>query len=251
MACVLRLRTLVLSTTVFLVLACGSEAIPATSPPQVPVTPATATLESTATPQPTHSPTTQPPATGARLFEGNTQHLLNPSAATEAGLAIDQMLEGDYEAALVHLRKAKKLEGSPSSVLEAYTGIVYGRMGQNDLAVDHHSRAIAIEDSISNRMNRAGAYRRNGQCDKTIEDAQAVLGFQHVERDDVQAAVQARLLLMECYITQGQDDLALEHVIDAVKLAERHGYEEAVPGDWNETVATLLAWSREGPSRTP
>lgn len=67
----------------------------------------------------------------------------------------------------------------------------------------------------------------------------------------VQAAVQARLLLMECYIIQEQDDLALEHVIDAVKLAERHGYKDAVPGDWNATVATLLAWSRGGPSRTP
>ena len=175
-ACALRLRTLVLFMSVFLVLACGSETIPATSPPQAAATPATAILESTATPQPTHSPTTQPPAAGARLFEGDKQHLINPSAAAEARLAIDQMLEGDYEAALEHLLKAKALEGSPSSVLEAYTGIVYGRMGQNDLAVNHHSRAIAIEDSTSNRMNRAGAYRRNGQCGKTIEDAQSGSG---------------------------------------------------------------------------
>ena len=239
-----------------LTLACGpyttppisaTESAPVSSPAPTKVP----TLAPVSTPPPTFLPTIDAPAVGTRLFEGAAYHLLRPTAAAEARLAISRIIEGEYEAALGHLRKAKAFEGSPSSVLESYIGIVYGRMGRNVLAADYHSRAIAISDSISNRMNRAGAYRRNGQCDRTIADAQAVLGFQHVEQDDFRAAVQARLLLMDCYIVQEQDALALEHVVAAVKLAEKHGYSDAIPGDWNGTVVTLLAWSREEPSPTP
>lgn len=45
------------------------------------------------------------------------------------------MMEGNYEAAFGHLQEAIAIEGSPSSVLRSYFGLVYGRMGEYDRAL--------------------------------------------------------------------------------------------------------------------
>lgn len=98
-------------------------------------------------------------------------------------------------------------------------------------------------------MNRAGIHYRTGHCDETTEDAQAALEFSQVEQNAPHLAVQARVLLLYCFAELDQPDMALDHLIDTVEVAERYGYEGAVPWDWNATVESLLVWSREGDLR--
>ena len=101
-------------------------------------------------------------------------------------------------------------------------------MGEYDLAIQHLSKAIEIDDATIDRVNRSLAYLHAGQCDAAVRDAkgaalatapQSVVGF-HTD-------AAANNLLADCYELEGDFLSALQHLEAAIAIVEENSYPES------------------------
>ena len=110
----------------------------------------------------------------------------------------------------------------------------YARLGKNEPAIRHLSKAIEIKDSALRRNNRGEIYMITGQCDKASEDAKAALAMESIREYGFHTDVEANLILATCNYNQGQYMLALQHTESAIEISIREGYTN------EETAATRI-----------
>ena len=194
----------------------------------------TYTPVATATPRPTYTPyPTNAAATGdfaVAEVDGSTEWLFG--AARDAyDKGQEQFSNGEYEAAIASFKEAQQHRGKPSEVLENWIGLAYDALGKYDIAIVHHSNAIAINDDAINRANRAGSYINNAQCEPAIRDAQAALAKEPATGEGFSTDAEANLVLASCYYEQSKYLQALQHADASIKIANDHQYavSEIVP----------------------
>ena len=100
--------------------------------------------------------------------------------------------------------KARSHHGKPSVVLEEWIALAYYVLEQYDIAIAHHSKAIAINDNATSRVNRAFSYRDNAQCELAVVDAKAALVQEPATGAGYSTDVDANFLLAWCYYEQGK-----------------------------------------------
>ena len=114
--------------------------------------------------------------------------------------------------------------GKPSSVLESWTGVAFQSLGDHDQAIIHFTKAIEIEDSAANRVNRATSYLETERCDLAINDAHQALGMTPQYTEGSHTDAEAYIILSTCHIVGGDLIRGVVHLKTAVELAEEHGY---------------------------
>ena len=224
---------LLLACLIFFVVACQSES-PTSTPrptytPYPTYTPApTPTPEPTATARPTpteaSSPTatprprrpvtyTPPTITLVRIGETSTPEPTEEfpvygigdkeyfSAAVmariEEGLRLYE--DGRYTSAIGKFKQALTAHGEPSSVLENRIGLAYDALGQYEMAIEHYTNSIEIEDSSIDRVNRSLGYFYMDQCDKAMEDAKVALALEPEFTRGYHTDAEANTIISHCY----------------------------------------------------
>ena len=153
--------------------------------------------------------------------------------AAETGRQAEEAFErGNYQKAIKKFMETQRHHGKPSAVMEERIALSYMRLGKNEAAIPHLSKAIEIEDSALRRNIRGSIYMTSGQCDKASENARAALAMEPIKEDGSHTDVEANMILGICNHRQGQYMLALQHAESAIEIAIREGYTN------EETAAT-------------
>jgi tetratricopeptide (TPR) repeat protein len=108
---------------------------------------------------------------------------VNPAAAAESSAACDrsvqQILRGNYDAALRQLNGAKTSGGAPAEV-ENLRGLALLLDGDTAKALVSFDKALALQPSLQPaRFNRALAFLRKGDSAKAAADLEKVFADEH------------------------------------------------------------------------
>ena len=145
--------------------------------------------------------------------------------------------KGENEAALAAFKEAQEHHGKPSVVLDSWTGLSYHALGRYDIAIQHYSRAIEIEDTASQRTNRATSYTEKSECDLAITDAKAALTMEPESNPGFHTDAQANFILAQCYLIQGWPQRALQHAEASLVIANENQH--------SETEIAILTMTRD------
>lgn len=189
----------------------------------------TYTPAATATPRPTYTPYPNSAVASGDFtvaeVDGSTGWIFG-AAADAYARGQEQFSNGEYEAAIASFKEAKRRLGKPSDVLESRIGVSYDALERYDIAIVHHSNAIAISDDAVNRVNRAISYFNNSQCDLAIIDAKGALGKEHTSGEGYSTDAEANFVLAWCYSVQGKYLQALQHADAGIAIANDYQYAE-------------------------
>ena len=156
---------------------------------------------------------------------GPSNYFIGPAlTAFERGL--EQFNNGQYEDAIASFKEAQHHHSTPSSALESWIGNSYDATGQYDLAIQHHSNAIAIDNSSLDHINRAYSYFKNNDCGPAITDAKTALTMKPEVDQGSHTDAEANWILAFCYHAQNDFTLALQHAEAAISIAKKHQYSE-------------------------
>ena len=183
-----------------------------------------------ATPRPTYTPYPNSAAASNDFsvteIDGSTEWLFG--AASDAyDKGQEQFADGEYKAAIYSFKEAQRHRGKPSEILESWIGLAYHALEQYDMAITHHSNAIAINDDAVNRVNRAASYWGNSQCELAISDAQAALAKEMATGEGFNSDAEANFVLVGCYYEQSKYFQALQHADAGIAIANDHQYVES------------------------
>ena len=131
---------------------------------------------------------------------------------------------GQYRASITSFTKALRLHGEPSATLENRIAAAYDVLERYDVAIRHYSKALAIEDTALDRVNRGAAYMNNAQCVPAVFDANAALAMDPTRSPGFHSDAEAYLVLAVCNQSEGNSVAALQDLDAAIKVAEEHGY---------------------------
>ncbi len=95
--------------------------------------------------------------------------------------------------------------------LQNRIGTSYLFLGQNEVAIQHFTNAIELEDNAPDRIIRSFLHREIGNCTEAIEDAKAALALEPTATPGYHTAAEANFLLAICYAQQEKYLLALQH----------------------------------------
>ena len=191
------------------------------------------TLTGTPTPKPTHTPVPLIPAgtTSAlptptispeRFMRAGKSQRFRGETAAALGRGEEAFAQAQYQAALEGFLETQHLHGEPSAVLQSWIGHSYKALGQHNQAIQHYTNAIELEDRAVNRTNRGILYKETGQCSLAIEDAKAALTMEPATGEGSHTDIEANIILVGCYIQQGNNLSALQHADAAYALATKH-----------------------------
>ena len=207
-----------------LAVACSGLAIPSTPRP-------------TYTPYPTFTPVPTPAST-IEYFETGVGEYFTDRTAIAFDRGREQFKAGEFQSAVASFKEAQQYHDKPSTVLENRIGLAYDYWGLYDLAIEHYSNAIAIEDDALDRLNRSRAYVEQSQCDMAIADAKAALTMEPETIRGFHTDVEANVVLVTCYQYYGDYMAALQHLDAGIAIGEEHHYEEA-------NLIKMRAWRDE------
>ena len=156
---------------------------------------------------------------------------LTAQEALEEGIALEQA--GQHHEALAALQRAQRLFGGTSATTESWMGFVYESLGNLPTAIDHHTNAIALDDTALARVLRADAFLESNNCASAEADAHVVLRKPPETSPAFHSHVEAQWLLALC---ASDDQAALSHAQDAHRGAQSHGYSQA---DLEEMAALI------------
>ncbi len=229
----MRFAVVLMAVAVLTLVACGVSEAPATSTPRPTYTPyPTPTPAPTATPRPTYTPyattaraTVTPTNAPDYVLVGDMDYF-GPDAYRLVEEGTEHFESGRYEAAIESFKEAIRAHTRPSAVLENRIGLAYSYMEEPDLAIQHFSNAIEIEDTSTDRVNRGLAYLMVGQCDAAVTDAKAALAMAPESVVGFHTDAEANTLLANCYELEGDLLAALQHLEAAIAIAEENSYLE-------------------------
>ena len=145
------------------------------------------------------------------------------SAALAQGIALTE--SGNFNEALTELARAQKLHGGRSAQAESWMGFVQEDLGNAPQAIQHHSNALALEDSAYHRINRAWAHVVNGDAESARNDATAALDRSPETTPGYDSETEAHWILALTEEAQENHQEALQHAHTASELARANGYE--------------------------
>ena len=167
-----------------------------------------------ALPTPTINPKTFHRAGKKHWFTGDTAEAVERGKETFA--------QGKYQEALEEFLEAQRLHGEPSAALQSRIGNSYSALGQSKAAIRHFTNAIELEDTAIYRTNRGNLYVETRQCSLAIEDAKTALAMEPATGEGSHTDIEANIILVGCYIQQGNHLSALQHADAAYALATKH-----------------------------
>ncbi len=176
---------------------------------------------------PTYTPYSNTSAAPNKVHEVGAEEWFIGEALVAVEKGKEMFRIGLYENAVIAFKEAQSHHGEPSSVLENWIALSYDALENYDLAIQHHSYAIALGDDAINRANRGASYLNNLQCEPAMVDAEAALTMAPKSTDGYHTDAEANTILATCYYLQ--DDLlpALQHADAALALARGSNYTEA------------------------
>ena len=131
----------------------------------------------------------------------------------------DLFYQGRYEEALEEFKKAQETRlAGQSWVLENWIAITYRVLGDHEKAIEHHTIAIGIKDSGTNRIGRAGSYAQTGQWHLAVTDAEAALAMEAEQTEYLHTHAEAHVLLANWYTVQGEVSLTYDHASKALAI---------------------------------
>ena len=92
------------------------------------------------------------------------------------------------------------------------------------LAIDHFSKALAIEDDAVDRVNRSQAYLQMSRCAEAATDAESALSLEPRMGVGYHTSAEAFSILASCHAYNGDFEVAAQHLETAIALAEQHQY---------------------------
>ena len=194
------------------------------------------TRRPTYTPYPTFTPVTAVPtqiplySTLAPTVDPNAfkemagQEWLFGSAWTEFENGRTLMNNGDYQGAIAAFSRAQVHHGEPSVTLENWTGLAFQGLNDHRQAINHLTKAIEIEDSATNRINRATSYFETERCDLAINDANQALGMTPEYTEGLHTDAEAHTILGTCHIVRGDPALGIFHLKTGLEVAKENRY---------------------------
>ena len=162
------------------------------------------------------------------LIEGNAPPSSNPAPSEpeptaettlDQGIALAQA--GQYQKALTALQNAQRLFGGTSALSETWMGFVHEYLGNYPTAIEHHSKAISLDDTATYRIARANALFTSNDCPSAEADARIVLRRTPQTFTAFHSHVEAHWLLALC-LTDDQE--ALSHAREAHRGAQSNAY---------------------------
>ena len=111
-----------------------------------------------------------------------------------------------------------------SGGLQRRIGASYLIIGQKEVAIQHFTNAIELEDNAPDRIIQAFLQREIGNCTEAIEDAKAALALESKATAGYHTAAEANFILASCYAQQEKYLLALQHAEASLAIAEEHTY---------------------------
>ena len=133
------------------------------------------------------------------------------------------------------------IHGKPSSVLEGRIGFAYTALGEDSLAIEHFSNALAVRESALAYLNRGYAYLDLSRCDLAVIDAEASLSLEPVIDIGFHSSAEAFAILALCHAYNGDFQAAVQHAEVAMSLAEQYQYPAEDLANWNDV---LIEWSQ-------
>ena len=215
----MRTMILIVAGLLTLAMACSFTGTPTPRPTYTPYptyTPAPLIPVGTtsALPTPTINPKTFHRAGKKHWFTGDTAEAVERGKETFA--------QGKYQEALEEFLEAQRLHGEPSAALQSRIGNSYSALGQSKAAIRHFTNAIELEDTAIYRTNRGNLYVETRQCSLAIEDAKTALAMEPATGEGSHTDIEANIILVGCYIQQGNHLSALQHADAAYALATKH-----------------------------
>ena len=197
------------------------------------------------TPQPSFTSTSAPevtqppnPARISDITDGQQPEWFFGDAllAFEKGKHLSQ--QGLHHKAIQAFKSAQQLHGKPSAVTENRIGMSYQLLAQHEIAIEHFSKALNIEESPTDRVNRATSHLALGQCDLAINDAQSALAQDTQQGQGVHTDAQAHIVLGGCHLQQDDPDTSLPHLQKALSIAKDHEYPHDDLASFHHLTAT-------------
>lgn len=165
---------------------------------------------------------TEPPpgGGGTELDHGGEQ--LTRGAALAYALGMERLAAGLHEDALDSFLEALELQDEPSPLLETRAATMLQQLGRHPEAVEHLDRAIGVHDSANLRARRAWAHRETGDCTAAAADAEAGIRIP-LPDPTAHSHAEARLILAECRLEDGDAEQSLRDARAALEEARRAG----------------------------
>ena len=210
----------------------------------------TATPRPTYTPYPTFTPEAstagsptemegQESAPGEYVEIGGQKDWFFGTALFHAEKGMSEFRGENYLAAIESLEEAQRHRDKPSAVLNSWMGLAYQALGRYQEAVRHHTTAIKIEDSVSERTNRGHAYLLQGVCELAIADAKAALAMEPQSVMGLHTDAEANYILGNCLAYDGEYLLALQHAEAALEISRENNYQGEYLAD-RESLVTQI-----------
>ena len=91
-------------------------------------------------------------------------------------------------------------------------------------AIEHYSKAIALNDRADARVGRALAYSQIEDCPTANVDSRIALTLPSVAWSQYHTDAEANMILALCYYRKGEFQPALQHADAAQQIMREHGY---------------------------
>ena len=150
------------------------------------------------------------------------ENLLFEPALTYFTTGIELLGKGNYQEAIISLKRAQEVHGQPYGDIQTWIGEAYSAMGQHETAIKHYTDAIDIRDDAYHRIPRAIEYANNGRCAEATTDAETALAMEPYHEPGYHTSAEAHWTLAAC----SPEEQAQVHMDQAVAIARAHGYSE-------------------------
>ena len=132
--------------------------------------------------------------------------------------------QGKHSEAITKYKEAQGMVDEPSQTIQSRIGLSYRYLRDNEQAIHHFSKAIEVNDTSADRVNRASVYAYNDQCHEAMQDARASLTMKPSTGVGFHTYVEAHLTLGQCLMLNEQYELALEQVDLALAIAKEYNF---------------------------
>ena len=188
---------------------------PTPTPTQVPtdIPDALPTISNSPTPEPTPTPS-------FALYEGSNKEYFDTNTFELITQGDRLARQGDYQQALPVYKEAQEQSSEPSRVIHNRLGTAYYALGDYQMAIDHYTASLAVEETGQGYLSRATVFFEQGDCNAAAKDAQSTLSYQSIPFHNRNTHFNAHSLLAACKAYDGYPDAARRHAKEALNVAQ-------------------------------
>ena len=157
---------------------------------------------------------------------------LHTHAGAHTSLGRCHIINGDPSLGIFHLQTALKIateHGYQSTDIAAIHVLIgqgqYSNRKYNE-AIEHYSKAIALNDTADARVRRAYAHWKTGDCTLANVDSRKALTLPPQAWSQYHTDAEANVVLAICYYIRGEFQNALRHAHDSKPIMRENEYPE-------------------------